>query len=171
MATDPERKLIFQIKPIGNVVQLTGGPVTPVGPPPKYDDDCYPPTPACPVPVATYVSVPIKELQRKSRNVNIAELAFHIQNGPAQELRLMVHISEGEGKEYLWNEKFVTNNYKLQAAGKSTYVIGLDHAAQKAAQPYFVPGNTLALVVLPLQKEHLFKVVVGTAAQGAAASK
>ena len=170
MVHDPDGKLTFKIKPSGTLVQLTGGPFTPVRPPRlTYLDDCWPPTPACPLAVATFVWTSIKELLQNNLDV-IAPLAFRIESNLDQQLRLLVQISEGEGAEYLCNQKFVTNEYKLQAAGGSTYVFGLDQAAQKAAAEYFVPGNTLALVVFPLQKEKLFKVDVGTAAQGAAAS-
>jgi len=171
MVHDPDGKLTFKIKPSGTLVQLTGSPFAPVRPLRlTYFDDCWPPQPVCPVAVATYVWSSIRELQKNNPDA-IATLAFRIESSQDQPLCLLVQISEGEGAEYLWNQKFVTNGYKLQASGGSTYVFGLDQAASRAAAEYFVPGNTLALVVLPLQKEKLFKVDVGTAAQGEAAAK
>jgi hypothetical protein len=107
--------------------------------------------------------------------VNIASLAFEIESTEEQELSLRVWISEGEGVKNLQDKKnkmFVSREFKVRVAEGSKLIIHLDHELdhkeQERAQPLFVQGNTVALIVFPRQKQKLFKVRAGKLGESSA---
>ena len=110
--------------------------------------DCWPPNSGCP-------SVSIRKLLATSHLPEIAALVWEIASTKKQSLNLRVEIAAGGYENLL----FVTEQQTVPVQTGRNTLVGLDPKAAKAAQPFFVSGNTVTLAVQP--KDACVTVKVG----------
>src|SRR5262249_7174765 len=86
----------------------------------------------------------IEKVQAEIDLFAAAGLAFQIASPKKQNLELTIELATGEYESVV----FITKTQTVPVQAGNT-LVGLDVEAAKAAQPYFVSGNTVTLAVQP----------------------
>jgi hypothetical protein len=100
--------------------------------------DCQPPGSECP-------SFYVADLQVKAGFSEVHLLVFQIASHKKQNLDLWIEIAADDYAELL----FMTGKLTVPVHAGTSTLVGLDPHAAKAAQQFFVSGNTVTLAVRP----------------------
>jgi hypothetical protein len=108
----------------------------------KDVSDCMPPTAGC-------QAYSVDGLWKTTGLCDVHFLAFEIVCPKVQKLEIWIEIAAGDCAYPV----FMTKGQTIHMQTDKKTLVGLDPRGAKAAQPFFVSGNTIALAVQPKSAE------------------